>query len=71
MVEQRSPKPSIWVRILVLLPVNLKGLPEREVLFRIVFHQVEVDPVGRVETAAGLVQQTGLFPGNPAGNHQG
>ena len=29
MVEQRSPKPSIWVRILVLLPENLKGVVAR------------------------------------------
>jgi hypothetical protein len=27
MVEQRSPKPWIWVRILVLLPVNFSSDP--------------------------------------------
>lgn len=33
MVEQRSPKPSIWVRILVLLPETCKGFPVRETPF--------------------------------------
>ena len=34
MVEQRSPKPSIWVRILVLLPETLKDFPKGKSSFR-------------------------------------